>query len=210
MNIWTRLGISTALLGIFCIVCSEMIQRDGYYDLHRREIAGVLCGVGVVAFLVGRVVNKKRTLAYRQQEQPTEQEAEEHTEATGEPFILFNLAYWGPILLAFGLVVLFIPANMSRVRVEARAPAAPKPKAKPEPACQTNIVKVAVQQTNQVVFPSLKLQGITRRGTKSSALINGRTFFLGDTVGDAKLISIFENSVVFEQEGQMLSVTLPK
>jgi hypothetical protein len=208
VNIWTRLGISVALLGIFCIVCSEMIKRDGYYDLHRREIAGGLCGAGVVAFVIGRVLNRHRKLEHPRVERLPE-ESEELQEHEGQPFILFNLAYWGPILAAFGLVVLFIPAKiMSDMVVEARAPVPPKPKA--QPPAPTNVVKVEVKQTNQVSFPPLKLQGITQRGTKSTALINGRTYFLGDTVGEAKLISIFDSSVVFELQGQMLSVTLRK
>src|SRR5437868_7503721 len=115
MNIWTRLGISVALLGIFCIVCSEMIQRDGYYDLHRREIAVALCGAGAVAFVIGRVLNRRRRLEHQPKGTSEEQEDESNPETAGQPFILFNLAYWGPILGAFGLVVLFFPANTSRV-----------------------------------------------------------------------------------------------
>ena len=206
MNIWTRLGISVALLGIFCIICSEMIQRDGYYDQHRREIAGGLCGVGIISFIIGRVLNRKRKLEQAKVERFRD-EADEAQEHEGEPFILFNLAYWGPILAAFGLVVLFIPAKTtSGTVIEARAPAPPRPKA--QTPAQTNLMKVEIKQTNQVAFPTLKLQGITQRGEKSTALINGRTYFLGDTVGDAKLISIFDGSVVFELQGQMLSVTL--
>src|SRR4051812_3490953 len=62
MNIWTRLAISVALLGLFCIVCSEMIERDGFYDSNRQRIAAAMSAVGTVLFLVGRVVNRKRAL----------------------------------------------------------------------------------------------------------------------------------------------------
>jgi hypothetical protein len=176
--------------------------------MHRREIAGGLCGAGVIAFLIGRTLNRKRKLEHAMLKR-LEEPGEEGQEYEWQPFILFNLAYWGPILLAFGLVVLFIPAKLgSGTVVEARAPAPPK--AKVQPATPTNLAKVEIKQTNQVSFPSLKLQGITQRGPKSTALINGRTYFLGDTVGQARLISIFESSVVFELQGQLLSVTLRK
>ena len=132
------------------------------------------------------------------------QEQEEGTDGSGQPFILFNLAYWGPILVAFGLVVLYIPAKgTGAMPVAARAPAPPKPKIGP-----TNVAVAPVKQTHQVSFPAVKLQGITQRGAQSSALINGKTYFLGDMVGEAKLLSIFESSVILELQGQMKSVIL--
>jgi hypothetical protein len=210
VNIWTRLGISVALLGIFCIVCSEMIRRDGYYDQHRREIAGGLCGAGAVAFLIGRVLNRRAVSLQRAVEtQKQEEEQEQESDVSGQPFILFNLAYWGPILMAFGLVVLFIPAKGSgETPVAARAPVVPKPKL--QAPFKTNVAAVELKQTNQVSFPAVKLQGITQRAGRSSALINGKTYFLGERVGEAKLISIFEQSVVLELGGELRSVTLRK
>ena len=211
MNIWTRLGIAVALLGIFCIVCSEMLQRDGYYDLHRRPIAGVLGGCGLVSFLIGRALNSKRA----KEQQALQAYAREHQDedADGEieePFVLFNLYYWGPLLLAFAMVVLFIPAKTGAVAVAARVPDKPKPKPAAPPVQKTNIAILEVKHTNQVIFPTVKLQGITQRGDHSSALINGKTYFLNDMIGEAKVISIFENSVVLQQEGQLLSVTFRK
>ncbi|HUR47416.1 MAG TPA: hypothetical protein VMZ27_16150 [Candidatus Saccharimonadales bacterium] len=211
MNFWTRLGVAVALLGIFCIVCAEMMQRDGYYDTHRRPIAGVLCGCGVVSFLIGRALNNKRAKEHKAlQAYARENGEEEDDEEMEGPFMLFNLYYWGPLLLAFAMVVLFIPAKTPDVVVVARAPDKPRPKPEPPPRPKTNFVAVEVKHTNQVIFPAVKLQGITRRGIHSSALINGRTYFLNDMLGEAKLISIFENSVVLQQDGQLLSVTLRK
>ena len=207
MNIWTRLGIAVALLGIFCIACSEMIQRGGYCDLHRRQIAGALCGAGAIAYVVGRVWNRKLRLLREQEERPAEESQEDEGNA-GEPFVLFNLAYWGPILCAFGLVVVFIPGKGANGTAAAQPPAPPKPKL--ELAAQTNAAKVELKQTNQVTFPAMKLQGITQRGVNSSALINGKTYFLGEMVGNARLISIFATSAVLELHGEMHSLTLPR
>jgi len=62
--------------------------------------------------------------------------------------------------------------------------------------------KVAPAATNRpVVFPTLRLQGLIYRQPNPSALINGRTFFMGDYVGDAKVILIDTERVVLEQEG---------
>jgi hypothetical protein len=207
MNIWSRLGIAVALLGIFCIACSEMIQRDGYYDLHRRQIAGALCGIGAIAYMVGRVWNRKLRLLKEQEERPAEESQEDEGNA-GEPFALFDLAYWGPILAAFGLVVAFIPGKGVNATAAAQAAAPPKPKV--ELAAQTNAGKIDLKQTRQVTFPAVKLQGVTQRGTNSSALIDGRTYFLGEMVGNARLIAIFATSVVLELQGEMHSLTLPR
>jgi hypothetical protein len=210
-----------------------MIQREGFCDLHRRELAGGLGGAGVIALIIGRLMSRRRILEHHQFKQFQQEVGEESQGGLGgpeEPFFFFNLTYWGPILIAFGLVIFFIPAKTGAVTtVAARVPQTPKPElkpqaspqpagqkpqgaaqGKPQPATQTNLETIELKQTNQVSFPALKLQGITERGPNSSALINGKTYFLGDTIANARLISIFENSVIIEVEGQMRSVPLWK
>jgi len=59
-----------------------------------------------------------------------------------------------------------------------------------------------------VVFPELKLQGVVLREGNSSALINGRTYFVGDLIREAKLISVTESNVTLELRGQQRSLGL--
>jgi hypothetical protein len=209
MNMWTRLAISVALLGLFCILCSELMERDGFYDSNRQRIAAAMFAVGTVLFLVGRAVNRKRALrlAVERKSHPTPDE-EDADDSSNEPFLFANLAFWGPMILAFALVVLFIPAKASSViPVVARAPQVPKkPEAAPLPT-NAEPPKV-VLRTNVVVFPSVKLQGTTQRGDNSSAILNGQTYFLGETVGPAKLVSIFEASIVLEINGEFRTIQL--
>ena len=176
---------------------------------------GCYCGLGVIAFFIGRMLNKRRRAEYLKElaearAQAVTPEAEEDETDTGEPFLLFNLACC-LMLLAFGLIVLYIPASTETVKaVVARAPEPkPKPKAAPVPRTNAPIQEVKAKE-EPAPLPRLKLQGITKRGENSSALIDGKTYFLRDEVGEAKLISIFESSVVLEWHGQMFSLTLPK
>jgi hypothetical protein len=95
------------------------------------------------------------------------------------------------------------------VTVVARAPQPPK---KPEALhFPTNAERAKVlARTNVVVFPSVKLQGTTQRGENSSAILNGKTYFLGENVGPAKLASIFEGSIVLEINGEFQTIKLGK
>ncbi|MDB6032481.1 MAG: hypothetical protein JWM16_2819, partial [Verrucomicrobiales bacterium] len=97
----------------------------------------------------------------------------------------------------------------SVIPVAARAPQPPKkPEALPFPT-NAEPAKV-VARTNVVVFPSVKLQGTTQRGENSSAILNGKTYFLGENVGAAKLASIFEASIVLEINGEFRTIKLGK
>ena len=53
----------------------------------------------------------------------------------------------------------------------------------------------------QVEFPPLTLQGIFYRPKNPSALINGRTLFVGDQIGEVKVIAIEPRSVKVELHG---------
>jgi glucose/arabinose dehydrogenase len=74
------------------------------------------------------------------------------------------------------------PANPP---VKAAIEAAPEPKATPEPTAPE----------------VLKLQGLAYSLPNPWALINGRTYFVGDSVGRARVVSIDAQRVVIEQEG---------
>jgi hypothetical protein len=52
-----------------------------------------------------------------------------------------------------------------------------------------------------VEFPPLTLQGIFYRPKNPSALINGRTLFVGDQIGEVKVIAIEQRSVKVELRG---------
>ncbi|MBI3874444.1 MAG: hypothetical protein HY300_00425, partial [Verrucomicrobia bacterium] len=57
-------------------------------------------------------------------------------------------------------------------------------------------------------FPTIKLQGIIYRLKNPSALVNGHNVSLGDTVENARVVSIERDSVFFEFNGRTNEVFL--
>ncbi len=98
-------------------------------------------------------------------------------------------------------------------------PAPQSPAAKPAPAA----ANVAVPPLNPVVapngkplvapagtngFPALKVQGIFYRAKNPSAMINGKSLFVGDHVAGATIVAITADSVTVELNGAKKVLTL--
>jgi hypothetical protein len=56
----------------------------------------------------------------------------------------------------------------------------------------------------------VKLQGIAYRKEKPAALINGKTLFVGDHLGEAKIVAIDPSSATLEIEGEFRVYVLGK
>jgi hypothetical protein len=199
MNIWGRLGISVAIVAMFSIVMTEILQDKAFYQVYRWAICAALLAMGAFLLLVGRFVNARIRESQRGQD----------GEPGKGPFLLVNLEYWGLILTIFGVLVIFI---VPYKKVEARAAAA-----------RTNAAamkKMAVAPTNEppapaaalppkpVIFPPVKLQGIAYRQDRASALLNGRTYFVGDYLGEVKVVAIGPTNAVLELQGQQRELIL--
>jgi hypothetical protein len=52
------------------------------------------------------------------------------------------------------------------------------------------------------VFPPLKLQGLAVNGARSSALINGEFLYLGEGIGNVRLVAVEPEQVKVELGGQ--------
>jgi hypothetical protein len=93
----------------------------------------------------------------------------------------------------------------------AKAPPPSEPVAK-APVVVTPAVPekaATAQPAASVAFPNLKVQGIFYRLKNPSALINGRTFGLGDTVEGAKIVEINRQTVVVEMSGARKTLAIP-
>jgi hypothetical protein len=201
MNIWGRLGISVAIVSMFAIVMTEVLQDKAFYQVYRWAICAVLLAMGVFLLVVGRFVNAKIRESHRNE-----------LEGPSGPFLLVNLEYWGLMLTIFGVIVIFIVPYKTVEARESKAAISKPTVAKKIPPPATNEapqpVPVAVTPMKPVVFPELKLQGIVYKQTNPSALINGRTYFVGDSIGETKLISITETNAVVELHGQRRELQL--
>ena len=207
MNIWGRLGISVAIVAMFSIVMLEALQGKAFYQVYRWAICAGLLAMGTFLLLVGAFVNAKIRASHR-----------DDPEGPTGPFLLVNLQYWGLMLTIFGIIVIFIVPYQ---KVEAREPKAAAPKEKVvkkvvpmtvtnEPPKPVPVPAPPPPKPRPVVFSDLKLQGLVYRGEDSSALINGRTYFVGNIIAGAKLISISETNAVVERDGQQKELLLPE
>ena len=59
-------------------------------------------------------------------------------------------------------------------------------------------------------FPALRLEGITYRGDKSTAVINGKTFQIGDYLQDVTVVGISPSSVTVSMNGRVKVLTLAR
>ena len=187
--IWTILGISVAVLAVFSISVAEMLVGKPIFENNREYIAGALAAAGVAAFLVGRAIEGRR-------ETPEGEEGSRR-------FLLFDLRYWGPILIAFGVITIFIrPLKQSKVeQIYAAVKDVPK-KILPQPEPE-------IPASNApVVFPDLKMQGVIFRQQRPFAIINGNSYTVGDRLGDVVVRAIERNSVLLELEGEVRQLTL--
>ena len=129
-----------------------------------------------------------------------------------DPFILVNLAYWGVMLAIFGVAVIVIPHVQSDELPVAAATVQPPVEKKVAPATTNAQPELTVESAAQkrTLPTNLKLQGIIYKTTNASALINGRTYFVGDTIGNATVVSIEGQKAVLELDGQIMVLELPR
>src|SRR2546421_6795444 len=160
MNLWGRLGISVAIVAMFCIVMTEFLQSTAYYESYRWHMCGLFVAAGISLGLIGRRLNerwrKAQQLLAKRDEFSTG--SEEETVPT-DPFLLLNVAYWGLMLIVMGVTIVLITPRPKELVVAAAAPARVPKRAKPTnapPTAQAPSVKVVPAKT----FPAIKLQGI--------------------------------------------------
>jgi hypothetical protein len=195
--IWTILGVSVAIVAVFCISVAETLLGKAVFENHRQYIALAFGAFGVVTFCIGLRLKGKRRAG--QKENPDDAELSKN-------FILLDLRYWGPMLLVLGAITLFI-RPLKQTKVE-QVVAVAKPAAKeivvqaPKPAPEISKPKAPV------AFPALKMQGVILGEERTIAIINGRSYSVGDHVGNVVIASINREGVVLELDGELKSLTL--
>ena len=192
--IWTILGFSVGILAIFCIAVAETIVGKSVFELNRMYIAGVFVVAGVAAWFIGRHLGGKKRI-------------ENEEEGVTARFVLFDLRYWGPMLVILGIITLFIrPLRQEKAEV---ANAAARPPVKkvveavvPPPQPEPPRPKLPVS------FPELKMQGLFLNEKVPYAIINGQSYAVGDHLGDITIKAIDRTGVMLELSGEMKMLTL--
>jgi len=203
MNMGAFTGVTVGMVSMFLMVMLKSLRYQPFYENDRWLICGGLAVLGLVCLVTGFLLSQRP------------QRKLEEGEQVSAPFLLARVNYWGLLLLLFGGAVAFVSP---KTRIARAAEAKPTNSiAKPivamnpkfsivEGALSPAHAAAAAAATNQLA--TLKLQGIVYDKVKPSAIINGRTYFVGDGLRDAKIISIEPSEVVVELNGQNRTLRL--
>jgi hypothetical protein len=185
--IWTILGVSVAIVAVFCVSVAELLVGHPIFERSRGYIAAVFAVSGIVAWFLGRFLARRRLA----------NESEEDTKV----FVLFDLRYWGPMFVALGVITLFIDTIKLREKntIVAAAPAPPAPPKKVEPIV---VAEPPPVPKLPIDFPVLKVQGIIFREDHPAVILNGRSYEEGDLVGDVMVKEITRETVRLEKSGE--------
>jgi hypothetical protein len=181
--IWTILGVSVAIVAVFCVSVAELLVGHPIFEHSRGYIAISFAVSGIIAWFIGGFLARRR-LANKPEEE-------------AKVFVLFDLRYWGPMFVALGVITLFIDTIKLRETNTSVASAPPQLK-KAEPVV---VVEPAPTPKSPVDFPVLKVQGIIFRENHSTVILNGRSYEKGDLVGDLTVKEITRETVKFEKSG---------
>lgn len=179
------LGVLLVLFAVVAVAVAEMSIDNAWLRANRQYVAAAFAVVGVLIWWVGHRVAKAR---------------EDNLGQNGQkPFLLFDLRYWGPLLLAVGVITFFIhPLRILRSRL-------PEAIAKP---IETLLKKTPEPIKKAIVFPALRLQGVIIRQDRAFAIIDGNSYVVGDHLGEVIIKAIDRTSVMLEMEGEVKLLTL--
>ena len=177
------LGMTVGLTAGFCVVASAILSYcPQLMEFRRFFVAGWL-----IAAVLLFITRSRRNAATGGQEAESDESA-----------FLSNSRYWALVALIYGGISLFITPwynlKVNAATVAARTAEPPK-----SPPVATNETRVA--------WPPLRLQGITVNASRSSAIINGKTYLLGERMDNGALITaITPTRVTLEKQAETMEL----
>jgi len=208
MNFKLALGTGVAIVAVYCVIVIGIVRKTADYEHYHRHVGIVITAVGAVFLVAGYW--KQRRIAQQPVTENGEalEDASEPAHAT-QHVNLLDARYVGLMSVILGLATVFIlPIQSTSKTLPVRAAEPPsRPLARP---VSTNALPPVVQPVKPVTFPAVRVQGIYYRPERPSALINRKTYFIGDQVQDAKVVAITRDTVLLEIEGQQRAYLLEK
>jgi hypothetical protein len=114
------------------------------------------------------------------------------------------------IILLFAATGIFVGLSLSRHSLSVAAAS----KVKPVTASQRVATKTTQSNTNTLVTdasrPEPKLQGILLTATRPSAIVDGKTVFVGDQVSGLRVVAISKNSVTLRSDTETRVLSLSR
>ena len=182
----------------FYILVNEVLQKQIFFETYRFQIWSGLVGGGVFLGLIGRFFGHSESAPPVKNDHSGISLASDDEPATR----FFTARYCGFILSTFGAIVrVAIPTQEGDIKIAARARNASLSKTE-------QVVTNAVPEKGPVAFPDIMLQGIFYGNKMPSAILNKKTYFVGDIIEGVKILSIYADSIVVEKDGVQRVVLL--
>jgi len=173
--VWTIVGFSVAIIATFCVCLAEFFSGNAVFESSRPAIAGFLGVGGLAALAIGIVIAARDS---RKEDKPIR-------------FILFDLRFWGPLLLVLAGVTHYV-----------RALKIPLATAKPELAQSETPAGVPQLEKAAARPPKLQVQGVIYRESQPTVILNGNQYSIGDHMGDVIVRAIDRRSITLEIHGK--------
>ena len=182
------LATSVTIITLFYVAVAELLVGRSFFEDYRRIVALALGLLGLCAWLVGWYLTQKRA----------------ESEAAGDEkrILLFDFRYWGSMLVLLGGLTLCVQTLADGVALVRRLCGMTDGK-KP-------VVALAVPRPAPapVTFPTFKIQGIVIRDARSAIIVRGRSYFVGDRIGDATVKEITREAVTLEKSNAVKLISL--
>src|SRR5882672_9136508 len=92
---------------MFYIGAAEALSGRSVYHAHKWHFCIALLICGTILWPIGLTLNARARKKINARESTPPPEPGEEQEKP-EVFLLFNLAYWGPMLVAFSIILVFV------------------------------------------------------------------------------------------------------
>jgi len=188
-----RILIAVVLAIIFGLIASEVFRACGQLQKQKLPIAVALAGAGLLVLSMGGVASRNN--------EDTQHFRLSLKEPEPAPSKLISVPFCAVLLLLFGAMVAGITQVQGAV---AKLPLRTtilaseslfKPQASSARESRFGAKKPGARQP-------LKLQGIFYRNPNPAAIVNGKQIFVGDHVGQARVLAIDRERVTFELHGE--------
>jgi len=191
--------IAVVLAILFGLIASEVLRAYSQLQKQKFPIAVALAGAGFLVMAMGGAASRRND--------DTEHFRISLKEPERPPSKLISPQFCGVLFLLFGAMV----AGITQVQgALAKLPLrttvlASESLFKHQPASSKEPRSDAKKPGAR---PSLKLQGIFYRNPNPAAIVNGQQIFVGDHVGQARVLAIDRQRVTFELPGEAEPVIL--
>ena len=189
------------ILAVFAVAASKVFIKHPELHLRKKPIAAVIAGAGTLLFLISKA----------------------HSGGNGEDFKrpdrLITARFCASILGGFAAII----TNITPISLALSAPHATLQATARDPVPSSKPVEVSTDSSPRESTRSresthsrgssrsdasyFKVQGIFYQ-KNPSAIVNGKTVFVGDRVGHAKVVSIEREAVTLETSEQKVVLAL--